>query len=55
MRQLNKARDGHGLMMVRFYSRKMVATVQNYFMLSGGNVKLCYGKKNILCAFYVST
>ena len=42
-----------GLMMVKFYSRKIVATVQNYFMVKWGKRHIALWKrKNILCALY---
>ena len=42
--------------MVRSYSRKMVATVQNYFMVKREKCHVVLWKrKSILCALYIFT
>ena len=61
MGQLNKTQDERsfqmcGLMMVRFYSRKMVAIVQNYSMVKWGkrHVEL-WKRTTILCVLCIFT
>ena len=62
MGQLHKARDEHvskrcGLMMVRIYSRNIIVTVHNYFMVikSGKRHVELWKRIRILCVLYIFT
>ena len=54
--KMNMVSEMCGLMMVRFYSRKMVRKVQSYFMGKWGkhHVEL-WKRKSFLCALYIFT